>query len=96
MYVLGKRLPHSGVEGVERVGVGGTFLLKLAFLIKIIVCIDLEDTVWRENNVQISKGEQVTVIWTHKKSSSDAKPIFYADKQAGRHSQMKPKDQEKF
>lgn len=67
MYVLGKRLPHSGVEGVERVGVGGTFLLKLAFLIKIIVCIDLEDTVWRENNAQISKGEQVAVIWTHKK-----------------------------
>lgn len=56
MHVLGKQLPHSGVEGVKRVSVGGTFLIKLEFLINNIVCVDPEDTVWWENNVQISKG----------------------------------------
>lgn len=44
MHVLQKQLPHSGVEGVERVGVGGTFLIKLVFLTKIIICVDSEDT----------------------------------------------------
>lgn len=43
MHVLGKQLPHSGVEGMERVGVGGTLLIKLVFLIKIIICMDSED-----------------------------------------------------
>lgn len=45
MHVLGKQLPHSGVEGVARVGVRGTFLIMLAFLTKIIICTDPEDTV---------------------------------------------------
>jgi len=66
MHVLGKQLPHSGVEGGERVGVGGTFLITFAFPIKIVICTDPEDTMWWENNVQISKGEPVTIIWTHK------------------------------
>lgn len=43
MHVLGKQLPHSGVEGMERVGVRRTSLIMLAFVIKIIICTDLED-----------------------------------------------------
>lgn len=45
MHVLGKQLPHSGVEGVARVGVRGTSLIMLAFLIKIIIGADPEDAV---------------------------------------------------
>mgnify|MGYP001852391632 CR=1 FL=1 len=45
MHVLGKQLPHSGVGRMERVGVGGIFLIKLAFPIKIIICRDPEDAV---------------------------------------------------
>lgn len=86
MHVLGKQLPHSNVEGGgKKVGVGGTFLIKLAFLINIIVCRDPEATVWQENNVQISKREPVTVIWTHKKGSLDAKIIFYVGRRADIH-----------
>lgn len=66
-----------------KVGVGGTFLIKSAFLINIIVCTSPKDTVWQENNVQISKGEPVVVIWTHKKSSSDVKNNILC-RQAGR------------
>lgn len=43
MHVLGKQLPHSGVGKMESVGVGGNFLIKLAFPIKIIICLDPED-----------------------------------------------------
>lgn len=42
---VGETVAHSGVEGVERVGVRGTSLITLAFLIKIIICTDPEDTV---------------------------------------------------
>lgn len=79
MHVLGKQLPHSGVERVERVGVGGTVLIKSSFLINIIVCIDAEDTVWWENNVQISKGE--LLYGPTKKNSLDAKIIFNVGRQ---------------
>lgn len=55
--MLGKQLSHSDVEGVEKVGVGGGFLIKSAFLIKITVCTDPEDTcMMRKQDANIQGG----------------------------------------
>lgn len=82
MHVLRKQLPHSSVKRVERVGVRGTFLIRLAFLIKIIICKTPSDEKHpRGNKLQLHRATKKN--GQTKKQQLKCKRSFFC-RQAGR------------
>lgn len=82
MHVLGKQLPHSGVEGVERMGMRGISLIMLAFLIKIIIAQTQKSLYDEKTTCKLPRGGQIPITWTYRRSSSDANTVFYVGKQS--------------